>query len=389
MANASGSPDSAAMAQLPADVVALMNRQHGVSTTAQLVALGFPERRIATAVRRGRLQRLHRGALVLPAVWDEAAARTRHCLRLLAVQLAVSAAVGWGPTAAVVRMLPVLSLPQLPVVARPPSSGRRIAGATVRRLQLPADDHEVVWGLSVTSLPRTVIDVVESFGFRGGLMTVDAALRRGVRVDDLRQVAERRPDRRRDLLLRAIESGDPCAESALESLSRSGMIAGGLPPPLCNVVLIRGGWIYRVDFLWLELGLVGESDGRGKYEGRNGSSERSRGSDTADALMREKRRHERIEEWTLRVVRWGYPEAAGDGEPMLRRLRQAMKAQGALGFVWPSDVRAEIRTPRGVVLPAHVTAEIRRLQRLGYPISVNDRAPTGERTVDPRFPSSR
>jgi hypothetical protein len=218
-------------------------------------------------------------------------------------------------------------------------------------------------GLRVTSIALTVVDVVGEQGLPWSLMTVDAALARGVHETDLVTTGQRRPtNRKRCQIIDVVELGDPASESALESTSRGCMVQNGLPIPLCNVVLRLGDRWYRVDFLWLELGVVGECDGKTKYLN----------ADVKEVLWREKRRHERIEESGFRVVRWGYAEVAGDAAAMVRRIRRAMDAQRPLGFTWPDDVRAEVPVREGVQPPPRVVAEVKRLQALDYPITFVD-----------------
>jgi hypothetical protein len=194
-------------------------------------------------------------------------------------------------------------------------------------------------------------------------MTVDAALARGVHETDLVTTGQRRPtNRKRCQIIEVVKLGDPASESALESTSRGCMVQSCLPIPLCNVVLRLGDRWYRVDFLWLELGVVGECDGKTKYVN----------ADVRDVLWREKRRHERIEESGLRVVRWGYAEVADEGAAMVRRIRRAMDAQRRLGFTWPDDVIAEVPVREGVQPPQRVIAEVNRLRALDYPITFVD-----------------
>lgn len=347
---------------LPPALQELLVTQHGVATSAQLIKRGFSERRIATATRRGQFIRLHRGAYAVAERWTRAEPRARHCLRLLATQLAAPDAIGIECTAATVWGWPVRHLPDLPIVAREPGLGNRCAGASVRRVSVEVREVAHRHGLTITSRERTALNVAAESEFIDALITVDAAFREGLTPTSvLNGVGGGEAVRRRAHIVRVLEAGDPASESALESISRGQMIMSELPLPLCNVVLICDGRVYRVDFLWVEFGVVGECDGKTKYRDFG---------DATEVLWREKRRQELIEEWTFRVARWGYAEAVNGGEPMLRRISQAVDTQRRLGFTWPSGVRAEVRTPRGATSPPHVVAEVLRLQRLGYPIKL-------------------
>ncbi len=91
---------------------------------------------------------------------------------------------------------------------------------------------------------------------------------------------------------------DGRSESALESLSRVSMHRAGLPMPELQVeVWVDDRFLARLDFLWRDANLVGESDGRLKY--RSGAD-----------LYAEKRRQEELEDVGLLVIRWGWPEAS-------------------------------------------------------------------------------
>jgi hypothetical protein len=332
------------------------------------VDAGLGERRIATAVRRGQLRRLHRGAYALEEQWTQATEETQHCMRLLAVQLATPDATGTGLTAVSGWGLPVVRLPDAPVVVR--MSGLATAvGAHVQRRTLL--DAEVVrhFDLQLTTLPLSVVDAVLATDLPGALITVDAALRRGVMLEDLIAAAEARDPRLgRDHLLRALTSGDPGSESWLESFSRGRAIECDLPPMLCNVVLRRGRRLARVDLLSAELGVVGECDGKRKYDDLDEKPGRS----ASQVIWDEKRRHEWIEELGFEIARWGYPEVADDGTALVRRFCRAVAIQRGVGFRWPVDVTAEIPMPKGVLPLDRVVVEVDRLQGLGIPISIVD-----------------
>jgi hypothetical protein len=224
----------------------------------------------------------------------------------------------------------------------------------------------------------TLVDVAAEYPLLDALMTVDAALREGVPLSTLLQLADERASGHRRRASATLAAGDPAAESGLESMSRGCMIVGGLPLPLCNVVIRVGGCWFRVDFLWMERGVVGESDGQTKYR----ISENAR-----EVIWREKRRQEQIEEWGFRVTRWGFAELANGAAAMLRRLEQAMHVQGRLGFAWPDSVRAEVPLRRGVQPPTDVIIEVNRLRGLGYPIAFVDEWGNSVQLVDdnPRF----
>jgi very-short-patch-repair endonuclease len=71
----------------------------------------------------------------------------------------------------------------------------------------------------------------------------------------------------------------------------------------------------RVDFAWLEQGVVGEADGRVKYADRN----------AVRVIEAEKERQARLEALGLVVVRWGWRDLEGATPPMVERVREALE----------------------------------------------------------------
>jgi hypothetical protein len=66
-----------------------------------------------------------------------------------------------------------------------------------------------------------------------------------------------------------------------------------------------GGLIGYVDFWWPEFGIVGEFDGHGKYL----RDEFTRGRTTAEVVLDEKRRENRLRALGLTVARWEWADA--------------------------------------------------------------------------------
>jgi hypothetical protein len=347
---------------LPAPVLAAIAVQHGVITRQQLLSLGASERNIGTWVRRGQLRRLSAGCFVDPAQWEHAAPSLQHTMHVYGVQLITPDVVARCATSAVTWQLPVRSTPAVPQVIRAPNRAH-LACASVQRRHLNPGDAVTRRGLKTLTLAHTVVDVAAAASLPDALITVDAALRGGLRLADL------------DAALRsrgtftgcgnaaaAIDAGDPASESPLESLSRGRVIERRLPLPLCNVVIKNQGREARADKLWVEDGVVGEADGKGKYSK----------DDAPTVIWKEKRRHEWLEELGFAVPRWGMPEVGDNGAALERRYRKAVARQRAVGFRWPDGVTLEVPRLPGVELPARVLAEVKRLAASGYPISIVD-----------------
>ena len=74
----------------------------------------------------------------------------------------------------------------------------------------------------------------------------------------------------------------------------------------------RGEILGRVDFYWDHAGVVGEADGRVKYDDR-------------DVLMAEKARQEQLEDAGLIVVRWTWADVRERPAALKLRIEQAFR----------------------------------------------------------------
>jgi hypothetical protein len=79
--------------------------------------------------------------------------------------------------------------------------------------------------------------------------------------------------------------------------------------------------VARPDFVWVEHGVVGEGDGRIKYEVR-----------AADVIQAEKDRQARLEALGLVVVRWDERHLYGREPELIKRLREAFERAGGRRF---------------------------------------------------------
>jgi hypothetical protein len=147
---------------------------------------------------------------------------------------------------------------------------------------------------------RTVVDVARSVSTLAAVVTIDAALNRGLieseQLEDLRYFCRSWPGMRK--ASRALALADARAESPLESFSRLVIRQLKLPTPDLQTSFYdhNGNFLGRTDFYWDEFGVVGEADGRSKYDQR-------------DVLTAEKLRQEDLEERGVAVVRWGWTDA--------------------------------------------------------------------------------
>jgi hypothetical protein len=327
--------------ELPPDVVRWLEQRGGGASRADLLGRRLTSVDLARYTRRGLLTRVRRGYYVLGAAssqsdqtdLDAHQRQSRDHVRA-ASSLSRPDQVAALRTGALVWNLPVSCVPPKPELIRAPGSSRP-AGTRVRFADL-GDQHVVRHrGIWVTSLVRTAVDLALDLPEPESLITLDAALPRGVgRSSLLTHLAERGAVRHARRARRAIEWADRHSESPLESRCRGELLLDGVPRPECNLRLRFDGREIRPDLLWRELGIVVEVDGRGKY-------------DRPDVLWQEKRRQDWMEsELGLIVLRMTHDEIVGDPRDCARRWRAAERRRINSPWQRPHLLEFEVRTSR-------------------------------------------
>lgn len=211
-------------------------------------------------------------------------------------------------SAAVLHGLPLPRgvLTHVEVIREHTAKGRR--GPVVHRRNAPLgpQDAATMDGLRVTSLERTAVDLARTLPYEWGVIACDAALHSGGRRERMEaEVDSGRGRQGNGVARRVVAFADGRAESPAESLSRVQMQRVGLPmPELQYRVLLDGTVVARTDFAWLDQRVVGEVDGRIKYD-----QLLAPGETAADVVLAEKRREESIRQAGYWLVRWGWAEA--------------------------------------------------------------------------------
>lgn len=245
-------------------MLAVADRRHDLVTRERLLAAGLTADAITHLLRTGRLHRVWPGVYAVgrPALTREG--------RWLAAVLAC------GPGAALGLLCAGAlwdvwerAVPARPQVCVPTGGGRRGAsGIEIHRTALDGADVTTRYGIPVTSLARTLLDLAGVLDAR----RLRAAIRQAERVHRLdlrtlrRSVEAPRRSVKHALLRRALDAYVPAAASTeadaemafLELCSRR-----GLPAPECQVPI--GRW--RADFVWPDVGLVVEIDDRQSHDG--------------------------------------------------------------------------------------------------------------------------
>lgn len=281
-----------------------------VFSRADALDHGWTGSALDRAVRSGRLHRLRRDQFTAADVSDHP--------RLVAVAAAraCTGSVVSHRSAALLHQLPVLGYPRRPELTVAPRATGDVAAALLHRATLRDLDVTEIGGVPVTSIPRTLVDVGRCASTGCAVAAIDAALHRGVvgpaAIEDVLCACWNWPRIRR--AVRAVDRADGLAESPLESISRLVISWLGLPNPQLQTPLHDdlGMFIGRADFYWPNEGVVGEADGRAKYDSRA-------------VLLEEKRRQESLEALGLVVVRWDWSDVTQRRQLLSQRINWAFE----------------------------------------------------------------
>lgn len=280
-------------------------------------AVGLSARRIERALENQRLTRLAKGVYAVNSPWRDLAPWVRHEeLSRAAVRLTPDAIVS-HLSAAVLMGLPhpAYEPKKVTMTLLDDSRTSRVDGwRQFHRGATPADHVVIKARRPYLVAARTVIDCTRQLHPRDALAVMDAALRLGL-CTRAELVAMRRHQAGWPGILgadRILPIAEPLRENWLESISAWAFHSWGLPVGLAQVMVadLDGRVIGRVDALWPELGVVGEADGRGKYElGSDGRPALDSQSAIAGNVLSERRRENRVRDTGLEVFRWDPPEA--------------------------------------------------------------------------------
>lgn len=267
-------------------------------------AAGGTRAQLAHALKSGDLQSIRRSRLLAPG--GKLTPEQEHLVRVQAASSFLGDATFVArQSAAVVHGLPVFAkrLERVTVLRTGGGHGAIEPLIHARRGHIDPSDLAIVDGVRLTSLAQTTADLAGELPFPEGVMTVDAALRRGATRDEiLARVGSGRGCRRAE---RAIAFGDPRAESPGESISRAILHLAGLPAPDLQheVYDSTGNLLGRLDFYWEKNKLGGEFDGRTKYTDLVPA-----GSNAGEVMWGEKRRELGIGDLIRSLARWTWPD---------------------------------------------------------------------------------
>lgn len=265
--------------------------------------------------RTGVFVRVRPGAYLPTREWDVMDDRARHRVSMDAFALtSARPAIFAVESAAALHGIPIVGKwPAHPRVVSVAGYSRRTRVGIEARWR-PVLDTEVVsiGGVRATSLARTALDIAAERDLVAGVVALDHIIHMGAaRLEDLQAYVDAaRPFagvRKVDAAL-ALATG--AAETPLESLSIVRFAQLGFDRPTQQCEFLVDGELYRTDFCWEEVGVIGEADGRDKY----GAG--------AHVLWNEKLREDALRSVTRGFARWSWAQAWA-GEPMAVRLERA------------------------------------------------------------------
>ena len=252
-------------------------RNDGLATAAELLTLGVSRDQLRSWVRNGQVTAIARG-VYSPTAWLRRVAddpRRMHALAVGAVIRRNPGLIASHESAAYLHGLDVLlsggtSTPQVTLTRSSQAPGRALVrGALIRVATVPDDHVTRVFGLPVTTVPRTVMDIARTTSFMAGVVAADSALHSHAAIKvEYAVVLESCAQWRGVVRARqVIGFADARAESALESVARVRFAEFKIPAPaLQSNISGAAGFIGRADFCWHEYRTIGEADGALKYE---------------------------------------------------------------------------------------------------------------------------
>ena len=273
-----------------------------------LAELGLEPRRTRPA-RTPTLTRVRRGAYVATEEWRRSRPETQYRYLVLATLSAMrSDAFVSHESAAVLLGIPIIGRwPERVHVVEQVASGGRSSALVVKHGVKRLPGVVTVDGQGTTSIGRTALDLARTRSFVSALVSMDHVLASGAVTRDevLAELELLRGSRGYRQARRVVECADARSESVGESLSRAQMYELRLPiPDLQRDFSDVDGPIGRCDYWWEHLRLIGEFDGKVKYQ-REGLA----GEDPSAVVWREKRREDRLRSIVSGVLRWTWEEA--------------------------------------------------------------------------------
>ncbi|WP_327110330.1 type IV toxin-antitoxin system AbiEi family antitoxin domain-containing protein [Nocardia sp. NBC_01730] len=275
----------------------------------QALASGLSDKDLRRLCRTGRWQRLRAGHY-LNSPGCDVSVTGRHLLMALATaETTCDSAITSHCSAAVLHGMSTWDIPldRVHLTRDRINGGRMGRRVVVHSARLQPDEITLVNGIQVTTPARTIIDIARSEGFEQSVALGDSALRQGLTTiaelqEHVRQ-ARHRPGCRK--AAQVVGFLDGRSESTGESLSRIVLHRCGLPAPELQARVFSDDDICvgRFDFLFPELGVVGDFDGKIEYQSA------LRGPHSPEQMVvAEKKCEDRLRALGWIVIRWTWDD---------------------------------------------------------------------------------
>jgi very-short-patch-repair endonuclease len=293
-----------------------------IGTTAEWRAMGITVSQLRSLVRSGELVRVRLGvyATKRAIISAENDGLRAHALRVAAVVAGVGRdSVASHESAAVMHGIDLLNNPQrLVTLTRSPSrpgSRPRSDGIVFHTAETPRRHITRLFGIWVTSVPRTIVDLARTTPFMPAVVAADSALRAGMATKaELLAICETSsqwPGVRQ--ARRVVEFSDGRAESVLESCARAVFHGLRLEPPELQVGIRGDGFAYRVDFYWARYRTIAEADGLAKYASK-------------DDILVQFRRDRLLRDAGYKVIHFTWRELFETPDAVVARIRTAFSS---------------------------------------------------------------
>ena len=199
-------------------------------------------------------------------------------------------------------------------VTAPNRRGRALEGIAAHRSgALLPQDHTLVRGIPCTSIPQTLLDMASAVSIRELANAVsEAEVLRLLDRAAVREVLERNRGRRGTGRLRSLLADlDPQTRRTRSTMERRFLAIcrrNMLPIPEVNTSVRVADTRVEPDFLWRDVRLIVETDGRQCH-------------DTASAFERDRRRDQQLQMAGWRVVRCTWRQVVDEPVELSRTLR--------------------------------------------------------------------
>ncbi|HET6296795.1 MAG TPA: type IV toxin-antitoxin system AbiEi family antitoxin domain-containing protein [Kribbella sp.] len=297
-------------------------KQGGVFSSAQAADCGYTLEQVRRRLRDGRWERVRHGQyaesvdLSRLAPWDQQRQLHRRQVHAVVNSKRPESVAVSHQSALVLHDLPLwgIGLEEVHLTRLDNFRGGLTGAVRHHRGKLAPGELTEVQGLITTTLPRAVAETACTASFEAAVVIADAAVRRpqlsAEAIGKVLDVVEFWPGS--PTARKALAFADRRCESVGESRLRVLMNDQGLTAPMLQVDFEdAAGFVGRVDFYFPEHNTVVEFDGLVKYSGGS-----------AEALIEEKRREDRLRALGVEVVRIIWSDLARPAE-VAARIRQA------------------------------------------------------------------